>query len=307
MKVISSVAAVALGFGCQNIAVNAAAEESQPELHNENVYIEYHKPKNHKFEPIYRKLKERKLLEEFDAFLSPLQLKAALILSLEQGDPRNCNNPNSYFDGKDTLHLCYIYFDHLERDVAKEYPREPNEPFTSTSLGLMPGFTRAEVIIGGAVDVMMHELGHALFYIQGIPVLGREEDAADQVAAFIMTQFGPSVARTTIKGAYNAYHNDNAERLRKQNGVIRPWQEADEHSIDIQRAYNYLCMAFGRYPEAFQDLADSLLPRARSSNCGNEYRQAEFAFKKTLLPDIDRELMKKVQAMQIFRPEDFKF
>jgi hypothetical protein len=26
-----------------------------------------------------------------------------------------------------------------------------------------------------------------------------------------------------------------------------------------------------------------------------------------LLPDIDRELMKKVQAMQIFRPEDFKF
>jgi hypothetical protein len=66
-------------------------------------------------------------------------------------------------------------------------------------------------------------------------------------------------------------------------------------------------MAFGKYPEAFQDLADSLLPRARSSSCGNEYRQAEFAFKKTLLPDIDRELMKKVQAMQIFRPEDFKF
>ena len=32
-----------------------------------------------------------------------------------------------------------------------------------------------------------------------IPVFGREEDAADQLSAFLMLQFGKDVARTTIR------------------------------------------------------------------------------------------------------------
>jgi hypothetical protein len=268
--------------------------------------IEYNEPSSEKYKPIYQRLKERKILEQLATFLSPLKLQGGLVLSLEEGDPKVCGEPNSYYDGQGRLHLCYSWFHYVDTEVAVEHKRAPNEPFTSTSLGLVPGFTRAEVIIGGAVSVILHELGHALFHIQDIPQFGREEDGADQIAGLIMLQFGPKVALTTIKGTYNAWHHMNAERLRSQGGRIRHAQEADEHSIDIQRAWNFLCLAYGKDPETFQDLADRLLPRARKQHCADEYKQAALAFRKTILPDVDEELMKKVLKMEILRPEDFK-
>ena len=62
------------------------------------------------------------------------------------------------------------------------------------------GFTRQEAIVGGFVGVTLHEAGHAVNDLLNLPVLGREEDAADQIAGFIMLQFGKEVARTAIKG-----------------------------------------------------------------------------------------------------------
>ncbi len=53
------------------------------------------------------------------------------------------------------------------------------------------------------LQVTFHELGHGMFDIYNIPVLGREEDAADQMAGFILSQFGPDIARRTLPaGAY---------------------------------------------------------------------------------------------------------
>jgi hypothetical protein len=63
------------------------------------------------------------------------------------------------------------------------------------------GFTRAEAVVGGFLMVLLHEAGHAMSDIFELPVLGREEDSADQLAAFVMLQFGPDVARTAINGA----------------------------------------------------------------------------------------------------------
>ncbi len=304
MRIVAA-AALALALGSSTVVTPAAAQEFPPELKNDMIEIEYNEPTSAKYQPIYQRLKERKLLEQLAAFLSPLKLQGALVLSLEEGDPRACRGPNSYYDMAGKLHLCYSWFDYLENGVAKEIPRQPNEPFTSTSLGLIPGFTRAEVIIGGSVGVILHELGHALFDIQDIPLFGREEDGADQIASLLMLQFGRQVALTTIKGFYNVWHHSNAERLIAQKGQIKPYQEADEHSLDIQRSYNLLCMAYGKDPEAFQELADRLLPRIRKANCAEEYKQVAHAFRKTVLPDIDPDLMKKVMEMQILRPEDF--
>src|SRR5262249_26306955 len=138
--------------------------------------------------------------------------------------------------------------------------RGPNEPFTAATPGLIPGFTRAEVIVGGTIGVILHELGHALFDIQDIPLLGREEDAADQINALIMMQFGPKIAQIAIKGEFNVSHHSHAQLMQKQKGQIRPWQEADSHSVDIQRAWNVLCIAYGKDPQTFSDTAERLLP-----------------------------------------------
>jgi hypothetical protein len=289
------------------VATTPTAAEDRPKLHNESVFIQYLAPKSDKYQQLYEKLKARQILEELDAFLSPLNFgDNGLTLSVEEGDD-TCKYPNSYYDGRGVLHLCYSWFYFLENEVAKEYPRPPDEPFSQTSLGLIPGFTRAEVILGGTVSVTLHELGHAVFDLLSIPRFGREEDAADQFAGLFMLQFGPSVALTTVKGTYNAWHHFNAQRMLASNGALQTYVEGDAHSLDIQRAYNFLCLAYGKDQETFKDLAENLLPRARKENCKYEYAQAETAFVKTLLPKINTSLMKEVQSMQIFRPEDFKF
>jgi len=304
MTRIVSAAAVALVLAaCPILGPKPAA--AQPELKNDMIEFEYVEPRTAKYKPIYQHLKEIKLLERLAQFLSPLKLQGGLVLSLEEGGPA-CRGPNSYYDMAGKLHLCYSWFYLLENEASVEVKREPNEPFTSTSLGLMPGFTRSEVLIGGTVGVILHEMGHALFDIQDIPLFGREEDGADQIAALIMLQFGPKVALTTIKGFYNVWHHFNAEMLRATKGQIRPWAEADEHSISIQRAYNFLCMAYGKDPQSFGQLADNLLPRARKQSCQEEYKQAANAFRKTILPDIDPEMMKAVLQLEILKPEDFK-
>jgi len=302
---ITAAGALALAIVCL-IPRSPAMAQTPPALQNDMIVIRYNQPFNAKYKPIYDRLKERKLLEQFAAFLSPIKLRGRLELSLEEGNPSVCSGPNSYYDGAGGVHLCYSWFDFMETQVAVERPRAPNEPFTANSLGLMPGFTRSEVMVGGAVSVILHELGHALFHIQNIPLLGREEDGADQIAALIMLQFGPKVALTSIKGAYNAWHHMNAVRLQRQKGEIRPDQEADEHSIDIQRAFNFLCIAYGKDPVIFKELAEQLLPRARRDNCADEYKQTALAFRKTLLPDVDQAMMKEVLRMEILRPEDYK-
>jgi Putative metallopeptidase len=295
--------AVALALPLGLITDFARLAAAEPMLTNDMITIEYHAPRSEKYVPIYERLQKRKILEELAEFVSPLELDSMLTLSLEEGSERNCKEPNSYYDGGGTLHLCYSWFNFLEKEVGVKYKRDPGEPFTATSLGLMPGVTRAEVLIGGTIDVVLHELGHAVFDLDEIPRFGREEDAADQFAALLMLQFGDKVALTTIKGAYNEYHHSNAVRLRRDQ--IAPRDEADEHSLDIQRAYNYLCMAYGKNPTLFEGWA-ALLPRMRRDNCADEYKQAEFAFAKTIMPRLNQAKVELVKKMQFLKPEDFQ-
>ena len=112
--------------------------------------IEYNEPESEKYKPIYQKVMDRKVLERFETFLAPLRLKSTLKLSFEEGDPKVCGSPNSYYDEAGTLHLCYSWFEMLENGASKEYPRKPNEPFTTTSLGRIPGVTHVRRgFIGG--------------------------------------------------------------------------------------------------------------------------------------------------------------
>jgi hypothetical protein len=305
MKRISVAAALAFVIACPAIRALPARAQTQAAspLHNDKVRIEYVEPK---YEQIYLRLKRRQILEELDQFLSPVRLKHDITLSVEEGGDA-CKGPNSYYSPEEyKLRLCYSWFDLLENGASVEYKRKPGELFTDLTPGLMPGFTRAEVIVGGTVGVTLHEMGHAIFHIQQVPRLGREEDAADQIAAFMMVQFGKSVALTTIKGTYNVWHHVQALGLRQQKGIL-PSEEADVHSLSAQRSINFLCIAYGADSVTFKDLADRLLPSVRKSNCASEYKQAEIAFRKTVMPDVDLELMKKVQAMRILRPEDLKF
>lgn len=56
-------------------------------------------------------------------------------------------------------------------------------------------------MIGPTVDVFLHEAGHAVLEMLEIPFFGREEDAADYFATYVLLQFAKEDARRLILGA----------------------------------------------------------------------------------------------------------
>jgi hypothetical protein len=271
----------------------APAQAPWSQLRNPNVRVDYiaprapEDPKDKDYakklatyqrqSKIYERVKQRQVLEELSAFLSPLQLPRTLRLRT-----KTCNTVNAFYDpDESTVNICYEWMEWTEQIAPKKVSLE--------------GFTRQEVLVGGFVGVLLHEMGHAVNDIFKLPVLGREEDAADEIAAFIMTQFGKEVARTTLKGIAYLWltwsHDDRPDY-------------ADVHSTDGQRFYNFLCIGYGGDPEAFKEFVGPLIPKERLATCAHEYQQVRNAFRKTVLPHVDPDRLKTVQAMQWLRPDD---
>jgi hypothetical protein len=229
---------------------------------------------------IYQRLKQRQVLEELSAFLSPLKLPRTLRVRT-----KSCGVVNAFYEPNEwTVNMCYEWIDATEQMAPQA---------TSPD-----GFTRQEVIVGGFVGVILHELGHAVSDMYELPVLGREEDSADQISGFVMQQFGKDVARTAIKGMAFVW----LTYARQGNPAY--W---DVHSTPGQRFYNFLCIGYGGDPATFKDQVDKWLSKDRVESCPHEYQQVKNAFVKTILPHIDQELMKKVQAAKWLRPDDGKW
>jgi hypothetical protein len=302
MKSFATTAIAAIAFASLAVGAGLAQNKSDPsnvikqqtpELKNSSVVTRY---TDWKYQALYERVKKRAVLEEISEFLSPLKLKKKLIF-----ETTSCGTVNAFYDPTDqTVHLCYEMLDWIE-NVAAVSPDKLKQTPDAPQRGLLPGVTRAEAIVGAIGGVALHETGHAVFDIQQIPRLGREEDAADMVAGFVMLQFGSEVARVMIKGMFNMTYNWQAETPNISVALL-----ADSHSLALQRGFAILCLAYGKEPETFKDLAQAWLPPARQPYCAREYHQAENAFRKTILPDVDPVLLKKVQQMKILRPDDSK-
>jgi hypothetical protein len=141
-----------------------------------------------------------------------------------------------------------------------------------------------------------------MFDMLNVPLFGREEDAADLLAGYVMTQLGTEFSRRTLTGAAYFF-----EAISQVDGPPTLTMFADIHGTDQQRFYNYLCIAYGSDHATFQDFIDKkLLPPSRAATCSHEYQQIRFAFVKTILPFVDVAQLKKVQARQWLLPTDGK-
>jgi hypothetical protein len=267
-----------------------------------------------------QRMMQRRVLEDYAEFLSPLRLPRTyrVFASGCQGGPTD----SPYYDN-DPLHrwmnLCYSFMafaettaDYLVKNQAK--------------LKLWTPVSKEQLIAGMFASVVLHESGHALFDLLNVPVFGREEDAADQMAAFIALQFGTDTARTVIKGfayfwAYEALigkedpgstalsiFNPNIPKDPDTHCLMDAFcAYSDQHGTASQRMYNTLCLAYGGNHAAFQDMIDAhWLPADRVKDCDGEYKQVLLAFGKTIYPYIDQAQMAKVKARQWFQPDELK-
>jgi hypothetical protein len=255
---------------------------------------------------VRQRMMQRRVLEEYAEFLSPLRLPRTLRAFASDCSGGDWDSP--YYD-PDPLHrwmnMCYSFVGSAE--ATADYLVQ-----NQATMKLWTPVTKEQLTAGLFAGVLLHESGHALFDILNVPVFGREEDAADQMAAFIALQFGTETARTVIKGiayfwGYEAIVNKADPGAVLSNifspKVTSPDQRcfadtfcafSDVHGTASQRMYNTLCLAYGADPAAFQDMVDAhWLPPDRAKSC-------------TIFPFIDQAQMAKVKARQWFQPEELK-
>jgi len=270
---------LALAVACI-VLVTAMAGTAFAASKTNQVNIRYVPSKNPTHQQIYTEMKRRGALERLQIFLSPFRLPSTLRISLE-----GCDGEADAFYDYASITICYEYVD----DLWENMPQEATPLF---------GVAPIDTVIAPLYEATLHEFGHALFDMLELPVFGREEDAADQLAAYIMLQFGESDARRLIAGTAYAYYFDENKTDR-----CRSMEEyAGEHSTPAQRFFNVLCIAYGADSKLFADIVSlGYLPESRAEYCDEEYEQVQDAYEQLVLPHIDHVLAEEVRSKSWLR------
>ena len=141
---------------------------------------------------------------------------------------------------------------------------------------------RVEFVVGNTLFVLLHEMGHVLITEMKLPVLGREEDAADTFAALTMLKVGTSFSQRVLAAAAKGWFL--SDRRDQQTGAKPLFY--DEHNLSQQRAYQIVCFMVGSDPAKFKSLADETnMPEARQTRCKEEdYPKASWSWDTVLEP-----------------------
>ena len=298
--------AITLGsIGLALAAVSAPAQVKQAPLAanvsaaSATVTIDYGpQPSDPQLQPIYAAVRQQNVLEKLQRFLAPLRLARPLTVHMAQ-----CGNNLVYrpYQAGGDVTICYEFI----KQVADLAPAEGSQGIIGVAL-----VPREATIVGPVVEEVLHDVALAVFDNLQIPIWGRPEDAADNVAALIMLQFGTDVAETTIMGTayFLWWAGKNVQYTESSVADIRPPLR--------QRYYNILCVAYGAEPTKFSVLQafnrnqlDTDLPADRAAGCQarygkthagqyeGDYEKLAAAFKTLILdPYVDPELLKQVLA-----------
>jgi len=158
-----------------------------------------------------------------------------------------------------------------------------------------------EFVMGNTLFAMAHEIGHGLIIEMNMPVLGREEDAADSFAVVnalkMASVFTERVLMEAAKGWVLA-----GKRDKKQGNRLAFY---DEHGLDLQRAYNVVCFMVGSDPEKYKALAaDTRLPEYRQTSCVVDWKNTAWSWDEMLKPHLRSADKPKVTINVEYRDEE---
>jgi hypothetical protein len=137
----------------------------------------------------------------------------------------------------------------------------------------------AEDQVAGAIwFILMHEVGHALVNVLDLPITGREEDVADQLAVVTLMEAGE-------KGAQAAYAGTLA--IQPATNEFENLEFADEHSLGPVRLFNVLCWIYGSDPTKYDPIvSDGHLPEDRAVRCPGEWDRMSKSWQRILQPHM---------------------
>jgi hypothetical protein len=222
--------------------------------------------------PLAQAMRDNKILERAAEILKVVRLPRSLTLKAE-----SCGEPNAWYDADtDVVTFCY----ELVREMVQR----------AGSADRM-GLTREQAILGPFAFIVFHETAHAVFALLKVPILGREEDAADQVAAFTSLRLGDDFAERMLRAAAFMYDQDARSRKLGEDDF------ADVHGLDRQRYYNVLCIAWGADPKRFAFAKElGKLPDDRAEGCADEYAQVKYAVGVLIRKSVDQAQVARVKS-----------
>lgn len=229
------------------------ADAIEPESANKaGFYADYRRVRNPDYRIWQQAFKDERVLESLAQDLNDtVRLPSAVALSLEE-----CGEPNAFYDpAHQRVSLCYELAENLMNLFEDRSEAE-----------------RTDLVSGTLVFFLGHEIGHALTHVLDLPITGREEDAVDQLAVWMLSD-GSAESESALMAAAETFAlwSDEAEH--------DAHTFADQHSLDAQRLYNVLCWSYGRDPEAYADLvSEGMLPIARAEGCADEYLRIDRAW-----------------------------
>jgi hypothetical protein len=172
-----------------------------------------------------------------------------------------CGDVNASWDGQGNIVMCFEMAEFVKALFVKTV-KDKKELRTA--------------VMSSLLFVFLHELGHGLIAMYKLPSVGREEDAADQLAGLALIEAGDN-------GAEIAMHVAQFFRLLALSGGKTPF--FDEHSLDAQRYYNLLCLVYGSSPDRLGSMVgDDKLPASRARKCPMEYSKISSAWNSLLKP-----------------------
>ena len=134
-------------------------------------------------------------------------------------------------------------------------------------------------VMGNTMITLYHELAHGLVDIYALPMLGREEDAADAFALVelitqirspesdaatdaVLAEYGKATARAW-------YHSAQEDGAPSQGAYFGP------HALNKQRMFQTVCLLMGGEPELFAGLSDQLdISEFYLMDCARQFRDA---------------------------------
>lgn len=123
-----------------------------------------------------------------------------------------------------------------------------------------------QAVMDVLIHTLFHELAHALIAVHELPIVGKEEDAADNLAAVLAIEYFVNGAEIAISAADLFYlEGDNIDEFEDADF----W---DEHSLDLQRYYATLCHVYGSDNEQYAELLTEVgFSVERGERCIEDY------------------------------------
>jgi len=151
--------------------------------------------------------------------------------------------------------------------VPIEFLTEIDERFVDANLATSVK-QRDNAVEDVFMHTLLHEVAHAIIAQFNIPSLGKEEDAADNLATVLLLEYVEDGDLIALNAAdMFALEDQDTDTL----------EDADfwgEHSLDIQRYYSTICYVYGARPDDNEELVESgELSADKADQCIDEYAQ----------------------------------